>query len=239
MYSCLCLSVDNTDTRWDFGKNRWLYICWWILVNDYGASMRHESGGEVGYSSSCGACPPFTNPSLNWRKLSRFQDWFRDDWCSPQWGSLWWGGIHILALQDDGLESDHLILSFLILIQECGCEFIEGEMWLFGIVEQIFLNLRDVSLLVIGISNESFQRCEGDNDSWVERMGRVELGSQQLHTTGLVHPNHHRQTLRTILTVARHLKLGTENNERKYCEKQISDAFPYRTLHFWESMFSF
>ena len=78
-------------------------------------------------------------------------------------------------------------------------------MWLVAIEEEIFFNLRDVFILVVRISDESRQRGEGDNNIWIE-LGRVEMGKEVLDTTGLVLQQHHRQTLRTIQTLALHLK---------------------------------
>ena len=41
-------------------------------------------------------------------------------------------------------------------------EFVEGEMWLVGIEEEIFFKLRDVFVLVVGDSDETRERGEGD-----------------------------------------------------------------------------
>ena len=49
--------------------------------------------------------------------------------------------IHILALEDDGVEWAYLMLPLLIWIHECWCEFVEGEMWLVWIEEEIFFHL--------------------------------------------------------------------------------------------------
>ena len=78
-------------------------------------------------------------------------------------------------------------------------------MWLVVIEEEIFFNWRDVFILVVRISDESRQRGEGDNNIWIE-LGRVEMGKEVLDTTGLVLQQHQRQTLRTIHTLALHLK---------------------------------
>ena len=88
-------------------------------------------------------------------------------------------------------------------------------MRLVGIEEEIFFNLRDVFILVVGISDESRQRGEGDNYIWVEWTGLVEMGSELLDTTGFALQHHQLQTLRTIHSLARHRKLGTENNDVK------------------------
>ena len=72
--------------------------------------------------------------------------------------------IHILALEYDGEKRTHWLLPLLIRIHECWCEFVEGEMCLVGIEEEIFFHFGDVFVLVVGISDESRQRDEGDND---------------------------------------------------------------------------
>ena len=81
-------------------------------------------------------------------------------------------------------------------------------MCLVGIDEEIFFQLGDVFVLVVGVSGESRQRGEGDNDIW---MAIDEMGKDLLGTMGLV--LHHRQSLRTIHNLTRHQKLGTENYE--------------------------
>ena len=120
-----------------------------------------------------------------------------DDRCDEVW-------IHIPALEDDALEGAHLVLPLLIRIHECWCEFVEGEMWLVGIEEEEFFHLGDVFVLVVGVSDESRQRGEWDNNIWIEWTGLVEMGKELLHTTGLVLQHHHRQTLGTIYSLTRH-----------------------------------
>ena len=84
-------------------------------------------------------------------------------------------GIHILALEDDEVERAQLIIVWLVWIHECWGEFVEGYMLLIGIEEDIFFNLRNVFFLVVGISDESRQRGEVDNDIWIEETGHVEM----------------------------------------------------------------
>ena len=66
--------------------------------------------------------------------------------------------------------------------------------------------MQDVILLVVGISDESRERGEGDNDIWVEWLGLVEMGKKMLHTADLVLQHHQRQAVRTIHTLAPHCK---------------------------------
>ena len=75
-------------------------------------------------------------------------------------------------------------------------------MCLVGIEDEICFNLGDVFVLVVGVSDESREGSEGENDIWIEWMGLVEMGKELLDTTGLVLQHHHRETLRTIDSVA-------------------------------------
>ena len=77
-------------------------------------------------------------------------------------------------------------------------------MRLLGIEEEIFFNLRDVFILVVGTSDESRQRDEGETDIWIEWMGLIEIGNELIDTKGLVLQHHQRQTLCTIDSLARH-----------------------------------
>ena len=77
-------------------------------------------------------------------------------------------------------------------------------MWLLGIEEVMFFNLRDVVFLVLGISDESWKRAEGYNVVWIELKGLGEIDKELLDTPGLPLKHHHRQTLRTIDSLARH-----------------------------------
>ena len=84
-------------------------------------------------------------------------------------------------------------------------------MCLVGIDEEILFQLGDVFVLVVGVSGESRQRGEGDNDIW---MGLVEMGKELVDTIGLALPHHH--SLRTIRTLTRHRKLEPENYDENF-----------------------
>ena len=87
--------------------------------------------------------------------------------------------------------------------------------------EDIFFHLWGVLILGVGTSDESRQRAEGDNDL---RMGLVELDRELFGTMGLV--LHQHQTLRTLHSLTRRRKLGTEDYDVKIlCDLIIQSLF--------------
>ena len=65
---------------------------------------------------------------------------------------VFWINIH--AVDDDAVEGAPLILPFLSRIPECWCDFVEGELWLVGIEEEIFIHLWDVFVIVAAFSDD-------------------------------------------------------------------------------------